>query len=769
MRTFLKMKTLACSVLGLLVFVGFYFSIFYHTILPSISQFEAEKVASNIEHFRFYPKIELPEQQQLARVDDLITDGLADIVQSNEYDMRNEVERAAQRLARQYKFDFTTLHAKTIVEAATLFNVSFSEDKLDGINKPIMTSGMLPTDLAEVAVGIGYARANHLEIGATITLNDKIYKVVGIYYDLGNTYVFDPALSKTVFSQDNASVLLHKSAYDKIDANDNIVYLGRFKTDDTDIEIKVQEMLDRDDFISIVSSDTVASRNMLEMTLNAQLTMMYLGIILLFVVMIIFISSFVGSYMKKSKKQLGTLIAMGYKKSQLLASYVCFPLLFFIFIMFGSILGYTGRSLILAQLELVFNYPFGTSQIEILPLLAFDILYVIFVGVFMLTCVYIALRVKPLDLITRQKRNKKTRLNAITRSVISLCSFKQHIKYAFALANIGRLMTMIGCVSGALILINVGLSLYGGFHQGIEMFDRQTNFAEIVAYKNIKLLDEGEDYAGKFFKTTGFLSEINEQQINRTVDFEFVDFNTVPINLTADGEKDGVFVPVRYKYSHDVSIGDTITIKGVQDILRVPVIGFNDLSVNNTFYITRILLPDYDKTLTSTSFNGAYVQTKAEVGDNYDSLRSKTSVVKQMKDLQQNSSGIVLLLISFSLLAAFVLVYTISGANVSDAISGMVIMLLAGYKTKTISSLLLNVYSSAIVIGGLLAMLILPNILELTTKMINTTDIGFIQLSFNLVYFSLAFLAVVSIYHISLLLTRRRYLKLNIREVMSDE
>jgi hypothetical protein len=56
------------------------------------------------------------------------------------------------------------------------------------------------------------------------------------------------------------------------------------------------------------------------------------------------------------------------------------------------------------------------------------------------------------------------------------------------------------------------------------------------------------------------------------------------------------------------------------------------------------------------------------------------------------------------------MVYTIYDANVSDAVAGMVIMMLAGYKTKRISSLLLNVYRRAFVIGALLAMLILSHI-----------------------------------------------------------
>jgi len=775
-RTFLKSKGQAFVICVLFVFIGFYFSLVYNTVLPLMSRLAQEENALKREQFRFAPIVELSDDdinEVVADYDiplnDVATLSVEALVQKYAVDLSSYQDRVVTDLASTYDFVASKYHYKYIIEDTTVFQVSSVTNQVVQVNQIMLEAGEEPQNDNEAALSIGYAQTHNLGVGDKITINETVYHISGIYYDLGNTYIYHNGVSKTVFAQDNATVLVTSSAYERIESKDKHMYLGRFNATSNYDEAAMQTLRENDKVMFVTSSSDVATVGTLEKTLQSQLAMLYVGSILIFGITALFVGIFIRRYIDQSKKQFGTMLAMGYKKQKIIGSYVYFPVVFMVLTSFGTFIGYLSRGLMTHQLALLFNYPVWGVTLQLAGMIGFSIGYSLLVGIVMVLLVYRALSKRPLDLIVAQQIMKGQRVGTYIRKMLNKLSFKRHIKYAFAFSNIIRFVLMIFCIAISTMLIHFSLSLYGGFHQGIATFAAKTSFTEMVIYDEVKNGIENDNTANNFFQTTSSLSTLGEIEMNKTVVIQFLDLTAGPLAFELSGDQSGIIVPLRYKYFYNIGIGDDVTLKGPRGLFKQQVIGFNDLAVNDIFYLPHAILSEYEAELSDTAFNGVYVNNIDDVPTGYESVITKASLIAQAKELQQNTIGAVIILISFSLFSAFFLVNGISNNNVGDNIQGMVIMLSSGYRKRTVSALILNIYSIAILVGGIIATVFLPPCLKHVTMMVNVSDIGFIQLSFDWFNLSIAFGANICIYYFSLFMTMRKYRKLNMRVILAHD
>jgi putative ABC transport system permease protein len=737
LRTIIKSKSQTIVVVLLLVFVGLYFSLFFNSIMPVYVQYENQKKTSNIEDFRFYPAIGINESE-------------------------NET---VEELSQKYDFDYSIYNHKNIVSNSVMWSIT---DYTGTIDKNIFYKGENPENSSELGLGVGYAKANGIDVGDSIRIEGKSYFVSGLFYDLGNTYVYDSILSSSVFVKDNAKVLVTQGEYESFDYDNNVIYLARF-TDNRELETKVQGLIESEDFIYVLSSAAIPDVTMFGVTLSSQLIMMCFGSILIFVITTVFIAIFIGTHMKKSKKQFGIMLAMGYKRSNVILSYIYFPVLFFVLIGIGTIVGFYCKSIVTKQLEIGFNYPIDLAGIQLPQMLCFSAIYAVLLGAVMMLFVRKSLNKKPLDLLLNRKANVVINACGTLRTVLNKLPFRQHIKYAFASSRIGRLFAMTFCITISVLLLNSAFALYMGYNNGVKNFEEKTDFNEVINYKDVQELGDSEAYESKFLKVSAFLSKIGNETVNKTIDVEFVDFKHLPIDFGVDTSKMGLIAPIRYKYVNGASVGDTVIIKGKSRVLKQEIIGFSELSVNSTFYINHSVVDELDDVYDTGSFNGEYSSVGGIVPDDSQSVTTKESMIEQIKELQQSSSSIVIMLVIFSIFATFFMVNIMSGVNVADNIHGIMIMLMSGYKKKTVSSLLLNIYVIAVCVGIIIAIVLLPYVLTMLTVALNTTDAGFIGMTFNLTMVLASVAIILLIYYSSLFAAQNRYLKLDVKAVMSEE
>ena len=771
LRSFLKNKFQAIIVMILLVFGGFYFSLFCNTIMPITKAYSNDKVTSNIEQFRFYPTIEIPNQDMFDIAQkynisqaDLKSLSLEDLAAKYNIDTDSYSEENIKDLADNYKFSYEKYPYKLLTTDNKFYQITYYQGN---INKNIFVEGNAPKQDEDIAISVGFANENNIKLGNSLDIQNKSYKVCGFFYDLGNTNIYNSSKSLSIFVKNNAKLLITNDSFKKIDADNKTIYFGKFAQTPKNIDLELQRMLESKNFLSLSPSSAISDVSMFDKTLTSQVSMMYLGSVVILAIILIFIALFIGDHTKNSRKQYGILLAMGYPKSKLLTTYVLFGMLMFFFVFTGTVLGFACKDFITLQLAKVFNYPVATDVINIRDMSIFSIAFTILISIFMLLRVRKQLSEKPLSLISNGDLTKYGGFNIKMKKIISCFPFKQRIRYNITLSNLPRFFIMICCTSISAFLILLALSLFSGYSSGVSVYENKTSYEKVVYYNNVEKADK-DRYGSKFLKTSAFLSQINDTNINKTIDIEFLDLNNSLLDF-GQGEGAGVVVPLKYSYSFGVKIGDEVVIKTKNSSFKQKVLAFSPFTVNNTFYISNNAIPKFDETLSEYNYNGEYLKPGEEATQKYNNVITKESLVEQIKTMQQNSSTLIVILVLFSIVTSFALIIIVSINNIGDNIKGITMLLMSGYKKSTVSSLLLNIYSFAVVLGAGITLGGSSSLLYIITTLMNTSDIGFIQLRMNLIDTIATISITVIIYCITLFVAKQKYLKGNIREILNNE
>lgn len=737
------------------------------------------------------------------------------------YDVYEELgNQKLDVLAKKYDFTYELQKTKVVTDQNYTINVMPYEEHKK-MNLPYLVEGDFPKKAGEITVLPKFAEKNHLEIGDTYKINGKQYKIVGYAYASDYIYpmlsmnqpIFDEKYNNIVFmlssdyelfdgiNNDTYGILLNGN-YDRKNriANELSRSLEEEKQEktlsDEEIQSVVKKAQDAKDSMLLISTMLENEKENVQIGMNTMVRLLRTDAIQMefkgnrtfaetFLYLLLTISIFIILVITKKRidderLQIGVLKSLGYKRYQIAASYLVYPILGSIV---GGILGYFLGVLLHEPLtELFLSY-------YTIPLAGFRLNSKYFINSLMIPLMllstlsfaiaYFMLRKKPLALLKEGSNLKINRLSKIVTYLTKPLSFESKFRYKLASRSVGKLfiVTLTSFCTGLLIvLILIGSNL---FEHLIDQSFENLDYKYMVSYKTIQYSDTTEDDLiltstmdiKKILDSNGKEKKLEDDEYS--INLTGIDSYTKYIEVKDEEEKN--LIPLLYEEDHSiiinknvaeymkVEVGDTVVLDNNGKDVSFKVAGIQDDYLGATAYISRELL---SKTL---GYEGNAYSMKYTVNKNYSNIKAldseevnAISSVFSIDDLRRNietqmsrMDAVIYIVIFFASFMVLIIISVIANIVVEENKKTISLMKVMGYQNKEISSIVLNIYTPFIVVAYLLSIPCMIALLKwIITLLIGDTKMVIpITLSPTMALFGL--LGLLIAYYLAIALSRR--------------
>ena len=222
--------------------------------------------------------------------------------------------------------------------------------KTKEINLYSVTEGEDVKSNDEVIISEGYAVFNKVSLGDEITIGEKVYKVSGFFQRPDYLYM----LQNESDSYKNVTTFflayVTDEEYDAIGGENCIYQVCYDKDNQTEFRKEINEKYFMRTYISAAENMRI---DMVKMQAEMFIAISYIILVIMPLIVVVLVSIVISRKVKSEQKLIGTLTALGYKKSKLMFHYAGFA-------MIPGILGGTFAAIF----AMIFAQPFGELGLQ---------------------------------------------------------------------------------------------------------------------------------------------------------------------------------------------------------------------------------------------------------------------------------------------------------------------------------------------------------------------------------------------------------------------
>ena len=581
------------------------------------------------------------------------------------------------------------------------------------INEAQIYEGRLAQSEDEIAISANYARANDLKLNDSIEIGGKIFKITGLFSV--------PDYSSLLKNRDDLVMdigyfgvcLLSDSGFKKF-SNEKIIYNYSYHTDDNLNEREAKEKLK--EISKVINKENLMIDGVTRFD-NKRITFiiddmggdvptMTLTSILLFIA-IAFISAVqIKSLIEEEAPIIGTLLASGYRKKELLLNYMAMPLFVaLISSLVGNIISYTYlykkyAALYYASYDLPkFEVTFTARSFLITSFLPMIIYLVINYLV-----ISRSLQFSPVNFLRRNL--KKTKKN--TRLKLKNISFLRKFKTRIILSNKLNFIALLFGVFLANLILVFSLSAKPVFSIYAKNMQNEMKYNHIYFVKQKENKDVNADVA------TVVKSELVDSD-DKEIQFYGVEKNSKYKNLkTEDLKEDEVIVSSGFSKRFNLEKSDTFRIRDSYNS-KIKNLKIKEIDKDNSLFqiftsreaLNKIIEKDKDY------FNSYMSDERLEISkDNLITELNKNEMSKFMDHFLDSFGVVFSMLIVVSLTFYFILTSMISSLIIDKSKVNLTYLKIFGFKDSEIS----KVYISTIFLILIVYQIILIPILDKLIK-----------------------------------------------------
>ena len=665
-------------------------------------------------------------------------------------------------IAEKYDFTYSLEPSKYISDEKYLISaMPYNKDKK--INKTYLVEGEFPTKDNEITILPNFAKKNDLEIGDDYKIGNTTYKIVGFTY--APDYIYPMvSFSMPIFDEKyNNVVFMNQNTYDALEGVKQDVYVAKFnyKTDPKDrMNIQITTSEDNQNEVttgnpaneifknekdiltmSMTSGSRIMRIDMLQMEFdtNRKFAEYFLYLLLGISVFIIVVVS--KKRIDDEKLQIGVLKSLGYKSSSIAFSYLVYPIVgslvggtlgFFLgYILNGPLTSLYMNYFTVPLSSLTFNMKYLLSSIFI-PMVALSILSY-FIAWFML-------RKKPLKLLKEGSNLKVNFLSKLVTKLTKKLPFNYRFKYSLASRSLGKLfiVSLTSFCTGMLIVLTlIGMNLFNSL---IDTSFEGMKYKYMVSY-NTAMTEEASDKDDLLLQNSLNLNRLLDEDGNSkkldeddySINLNGIDSDAKNIELLDKNgeniikkrdEKNGVIINENMREIMDADIGDTLELEYNDKVLSYKIVGVTESYMNFVAYVDReTLSKDFGSPV-------AIYTTKYSNDSKYSSMKNldneeitKISGIFSIEDLENNvrkqmqtMNSSIYIVIGFASFMALVIIAVIANIVVEENKRTISLMKVMGYKNKSISSIVLNIYTPFVIVSYLLS---IPAMIALLKRIIS--------------------------------------------------
>jgi len=602
------------------------------------------------------------------------------------------------------------------------------------INKPYVIQGRLPEKDGEVTVSDQYAKSNHLKIGDSFDINGEKFTITGFAYQPDMVYpVTDEEVPEVIPSMQSV-VFVTGSALQRIGEDINYTYCARFN-DNTysynkvmalrnTLKADTQYVNSRDNKINKFRTDYLYEQ-IQTISIFAVCFLAFLFLITAFALAII-----LRKKVEADQPKLGQLKAMGYSNLEIAASYIPLALAASVA---GGVLGYGGGYFAARQvvnfvtssyIELPVSFPgfsvIGLAAAVLVPFVLFSLI----------SCLIALLMIrKPtLELIYENREETGSALSRKVAGLLKNRSFMTQFKFGSAAKSPGRLLGIFLIMLAVCVMLIVGLIIANMIKRNVDVMVSQVAYTYEVDYDNdVNISDlpvtgyfepayNMRLYAQEGIKANG--QKLNYYALNHNdnalYDF-YVDVNALvpgshllvyndlktgkPINEKITGNRIGISAVVSQILN--VGAGDSIVFndgKGTERTYRVAAVS-DDYGQTDIYANLNTIQNDFaGKGMVNVIYTGPGASNFGTKDITYVAVAGD----KEVKNFKQTAILPSILTVAFAvvlLLISFIVLLILANIIIDENRKSISLLRVLGYTRKEISYMVVDIYSSIIVIA----------------------------------------------------------------------
>lgn len=558
------------------------------------------------------------------------------------------------------------------------------------INIAQILEGRLPENDHEVALSGNYARANKLALSDTIKLEEKMFDIVGIISLPDYSSILRSRSDLLMDTGYFGTCLLHEDGFERFQ-NLPVKYTYSYHTETTLDKKAASDKLRT--LVEVVSEDNRVIDGVTRFDnhcityimddMGGDVPMMTVAMVLLFIALAFISAVQVKSMIEKEAPVIGTLLASGYTKRELVANYMATPVLLTVIAsVIGNVLSYTYFYKAYADLyydsfDLPAFEPILNARSFLLTSVCPFVIYLV-VNFFVISK---ALEHRPIQFLRNNLRKEKKKSSLKLHGF----SFLQKFRIRIALGNKFGLAALIFGVFLANLLLLFGLVIKPIF------MNYTDNMSDTIKYAHVYFVRTEEPNLN-VEKATLLKAELIDED-DKEVDLYGVDAHSHYAIPHRDAlEKDEVVIShgLAQRFSYDV--GDELTIREPfrQKEVRLKI---KDILPENTAfqifttraYLNEIVGEDAD------FFNAYHSDEKLTLSkDNLVTELDKERVANYTRHFL-NSFGVVFDMLFYVGIAFYIIIVSMmTGVILDKSERHMSYLKIFGFRDREISSLYVN-------------------------------------------------------------------------------
>lgn len=407
---------------------------------------------------------------------------------------------------------------------------------------------------------------------------------------------------------------------------------------------------------------------------------------------------------KKQKKQIGTLKALGLSKLKISLHYIGYG--FFVAILgsiFGILLGRYFIGSVFLNLEMsFFEVPNGKPIIDITSyIVAISVIFIVsFITYF--TC-YKELKKIPAESLRNElPKVKKGSLNITTKGLFQYLGFSSKWNIRDIVRNKFRTITGIAGIVGCCTLIVCAFGMLNSMNYFIKLqfedlyhFDYKLTLKENLNNENIENLKD--KYGDATSETLAI--EIKNKNGDRITNTIFVDdaknlvrFKNPQNQFMEITDSTGVYITSKLAENEGYQIGDNITwhIYGDKTYYESKIVGFNKDPQNQNITMSKAYLESLNlKYHPDTLYNNYDLKETKEI-ENVELIQNISSLKNSMESMLSMMKEMILLIICFAILLGAIIIYNMGILSYSEKQYQFATLKVLGFKDKKIKKIFIE-------------------------------------------------------------------------------
>lgn len=639
----------------------------------------------------------------------------------------------------------------------------------DSVNLTYLLEGKLPAKENEIAVFKTFADGNQLNIGDTLTLNQRSFTITA--------FIAVPDYIYPIFNYDSplyeptreTVAIVTEAAYQQFDEKQWVLYSGYFNQEIGDLEEAVSKISNADGVSYAMSRDQNVRINAVDIHLNSNQLLSMTFTVLLLAMSVFVILLVMKKRINSERVQIGILKAMGYRRYEIALSYLGYPLLSTVF---GSLIGFflgIGLSIHLANTYMT-NYvvPFVGFYLTSKLIIGGIILPLIVVGVSSLIILLLLLKDDPLTLMRESSHLKVSRGSRMVMRILKPFKFETRFKYSLAFRNIGKITSLFSVVVVASIFLVFSSIVFHSFESIVDKAFKGAKYSYQIKYN--RLIDASlADTESPFLqytthpvigeKTTPFYlyGIIPENKVSPL-------YNSQGEEITAMAQH-GLIINEFIARAYALQIGDRLSfeVKGME--LTYPIVEVVD-HYNGPMMYTSLEKLATDLGLNSNLYNGKWSSERPLNDKNISYIFSIDDLTRNIKVGMEMIRISLLVMVVVTVILGSLMMVLITTFIIEENQRQISILKVMGYSRKEVSKLVLTIYFPFVMLAYFVSVPLTRVGIDYIMIQIASELPMAIPTDFTLTQFVIGVLTVGVTYWISLLLSRGQLDRVSLHEVL---